>query len=260
MKQALLLPILFLLLWGCSQEPERPVPFKSEDNGVDLIVENGDTLDFLDEKVRIRIMDFTMVIGSDLHLYPVQWLELIGSEHDRGGPRWSDEGMVNLIFVDPKTRTKSKLLDHKAKILSYDFIKAGSSNVQNNKDNTEEGPDPWWHKTKPGNIFYVIQEPLNGGQSSSPVELRRLYQSDEKGDNLQLLSPPEIDVIRWAFTDSAQTRIEMKGCRDTDRDGKYEEKVDQAYIWFIDLESPEQKVEVIDSLLVREIKETFSEQ
>lgn len=258
MKQAIFYLIVILFLFGCSQGSEKPTPFKSKENGVDLIVEDGDTLDLLEEKIRIRIGELEKAKGSDRHFYPVHWVE-VPKHEGRGGKGKGgyygehDEGLINFVFVDPNTGNRSKLLDHKAKIRSYDYEKAEAEAGEEDDGNTA------WRKNKPGFIYYLIKEPLNLEDGSSVTELRRLYQSNVNGEELQLLSPPELDVYRWEFTDSSQTRIELRGSGDTDHDGIYNETADQKYLWLIDLEPEIKRVEVFDDHLLREIKEAYSE-
>ncbi len=273
MKQILILFLLALLTVGCQRQQEQePIISSNPDSSATLyIVEDGDTVDYLDSKVRLKIAGPDRNEGSPMEIYSLIWKE-ISSPKSRSSssfksskynddPYFNSEGIVNLVFYDPATGERHKLLDRKARIISF-TSRSDYRLWEDDEDELENLQNHLQRKVKKGSIFYVIDDPLDEASAKSETSylgIHRLYQSDLEGRNLRLISPPEVHVNSWYFADSAQNKISIRGMVDLDGDSVFDEIKDQEVKWYVRLDDPSKSQNLFDEDYLRDLKETYLE-
>ena len=221
----ILTPVLWL--FSCSGPSESDQPLTKADSL--LAVQTQEI-----EKTNLSVEEMIKTEHPGLVYYP---LESESHFHlkKRGGissfsSKSNSEITWNLLFVNIDSKEQHLLLEDSWGIIQSfqepaDFIHSEEGAQSNRKH----------RKFRTGHLFYkIITEDYNADDRLTTFDPSYLYQSNSFGKNLRLISPPNMDVREWAFIDSLNFQIELRGHVDRNNDGRFNNE-DPYEVWFAEL-------------------------
>jgi len=193
------------------------------------------------------ILESNKLYKSDTIVYPIGIQELSENKKQfyedayysrRGETRYSF--VRNLMFYDLRTGSNQWMLKSDKAIISKmdPFMYSGVLR----KDDTIGSALDYL-------LFEIIEEDFNNDEVLNNQDTKVLYRTNLFGGELTPLTPPNFNVTKWKYLDYTENKIEVYGQYDSNNDLVYRKMDDYNTVFIIDLDKPEEKVDVFPASL-----------
>lgn len=197
-------------------------------------------------KENLIVLESNRLYKSDTLVYPIgfqknkdwQYTDDGYSSYKRGGGRYNF--IRNLRFYDLKTGNSQWMLKSDNAVISKidPFMYSGVLR----KGDTLGSPLDYL-------LFEIIEEDFNNDKVLNNKDTKVLYRTNLFGGNLTQITPANFNVTTWKYLDYSENKIEVYGQYDSNNDFVYKTMDDHNTVFIIDLDKPEEKVDVFPANL-----------